>query len=141
MDVYLAAFLFCAVLGALLFLYALHFRSRALRLGAQGLRSALARVLATEEAEEVTEEDLREGAMALASRFRRCIAVSSALFLLLFACCVLLTLFSSLPGISLALCGACLLLLSLLLSLLLLRDLASLILADLQEAAENPPRD
>lgn len=139
MDIYVAAFLFFAALGVLLFLYVLHFRNRALRLGPQGLRSALARSLCTEGAEEISEEELRDGAMGLVSRFRRCIVVSFLLLSLLLACCILLTIFSALPGLTLVLCGVSLLLLSFLLSLLLLRDLALLILADLREKAEIPP--
>ena len=139
MDIYVSAFLFFAALGVLLFLYVLHFRNRALRLGPQGLRSALARALSAEGAEEIPEEELREGAMALVSRFRRCIVVSSLFLSLLFTCCILLTVFSVLPGLTLVLCGVSLLLLSFLLSLLLLRDLALLVLADLQETAENLP--
>ena len=136
MDVYIAAFLFLAALGVLLFLYLLHFRNRSLRMGARSLRSALSRALAGEEGEEGQESDeetLREGAMELLARFRRCTIILSALLAAVFTCCVLLTLFTSLPGLALLLCGAGIILLSLVVSLLLLRDLVLLILADLGE--------
>lgn len=136
MDVYIAVFLFLAALGVLLFLYLLHFRNRSLRMGARSLRSALSRALAregVEEGQESDEETLREGAMELLARFRRSIIILSVLLVTVFTCCVLLTLFSRLPGLALLLCGAGIILLSLLVSLLLLRDLVLLILADLGE--------
>lgn len=134
MDVYTAAFLFFTALGVLAFLYVLHFRNRSLRMGAGSLRSALSRALKREEeGQGSAEETLREGALELLSHFRRWTIILSALLFPVFATCVLLTAFSRLPGLVLVLCGVGILLLSFLVSLLLLRDLVLVILADLDE--------
>lgn len=119
-EVSVVVFIFCSVLGLLAFLYTLHFRHRALVMGPERLRAALSRTVSGKE--ESDEEELREGLAELASRLRRAMASTCALFLACLIPCLILIACSKLPWLSLALSGTCVLLLAALLCLRLLQD-------------------
>lgn len=112
---------FFASLGVLLFLYALHFRRRALIMGAERLRSALSRAIEGEG--EPSGPDLEQAARELEGRFGRAALISWVLCGLDLAGCLILTFLSILPGLALALCGSAVFLLSSALSLQVLREL------------------
>jgi len=132
-----AFFAFCAAVGFLSFLYALDFRRRAMVLGTEGLRSAMARLVDAEGAER--EEALREGTLDLLSRFRRALYLAGAAFFLLASSCVALAVLRLWPQARLALCGLCVFLAFLILSLLALRKLPATLLAELEGKGNGQP--
>lgn len=121
MEATIFVLVFFAALGVLLLLYALHFRRRALTMGAERLRSALSRAMEGEEAH--SPEDLQEAARELDARFGRAALILWALLVMDLAACLLLTFLSSLSRLALALCGPAVFLLSSALSLEFLREL------------------
>jgi len=121
LGVSLAILVIFATLGVLLFLYALHFRRRALILGPERLRSALSRTLEGEDVR--TPEELEEAARELDARFGRAALFSTILLALVLGVSLFLTFFIVHPGPALALCGPAVFLLSSTLSLRLLREL------------------
>lgn len=131
MEVSLVFLILCATLGFLSFLYVLEFRRRALMLGMEGLRSAMARLVGSEGP--ACEEALREGTLNLISRFNRALILVGAALTLFASSCVALVFLSLWPEVRLVLCGLCSLLSSVLLSLLALRKLPLLLLSDLEE--------
>ncbi|MDY6795187.1 MAG: hypothetical protein SWK76_07890 [Actinomycetota bacterium] len=120
MDIYLFVLIFCGVLGLLVVLYAVHFRYRAQVMGPARLRDALSRTVAGDE--EASEEELAYGLSQLFGRLGRGILLDKVLLLLLLALILVFTFTSILPQLALILSALCLLLLSALISLMLLRD-------------------
>ncbi|MGQ9705027.1 MAG: hypothetical protein ACUVRX_10245 [Actinomycetota bacterium] len=128
MEVPLFLLVFFSSLGVLLFLYALHFRRRALTMGAERLRSALSRAIDGEEG--APGLDLEEAARELEGRFGRAALISLVLCGLDLGGCLILTFISALPGLALPMCGFAVLLLSSALSLQVLRELPRALLED-----------
>jgi hypothetical protein len=137
MELSLATFIFLSALGLCVFLYALHFRRRALSLGSDRLTAALSRAVPGEE--EADDEELRRGASELDSRLRFVSTLCFSLLVAVLACCLLLVLTSTLPELSLALTGLCILLLATALSLRLLRDILLEIDVHLDDQAAGGP--
>ncbi len=121
MAVALVAAIFFAVMGMLTVLYAMHFRRRAISLGRERLRAALARTVSGED--EAAETELRQGASELEGRLRRALVAACAVLVAVLSLSVVLTAVSVLPGLSLALSGLCVFLASLCVSMILLRDI------------------
>ncbi len=121
LAVSLIAFIFLALLGILAVLYALHFRRRAFSMGAERLRAALSRSVSGED--DAEEPELREGLSELEARLRRALYVVGGLLAAVLAVCLVLTIMSTLPEASLALSGFCVFLISLYVSIVLLRDI------------------
>lgn len=121
MEISLVVFIFFSVLGVLLFLYALHFRRRALAMGPERLRAALSRTVSEEG--EASEGDLRQGASELEDRLQRAFLVVSVILIVILVVCLVLTTTSTLPELSFALSGLCVLLACAVLSIMLLRDI------------------
>lgn len=136
MEASLVFLALCAALGLLSFLYVLEFRRRALMMGTEGLRSAMARLVSS--GEPAREEALREGTLDLLSRFNRALVLVAAALALFASSCVALALLRLWPEARLVLCGLCSLLAFALLSLLALRKLPLLLLSDLEEAPGGP---
>ncbi|NPV59377.1 MAG: hypothetical protein HPY75_06910 [Actinobacteria bacterium] len=129
MGAYLAVFIFFAVLGLLVFAYALNFRHRALRMGSDHLRAALSRTTTGDE--EAGREELLEAAQELDRRLGRTFIAMAALLIADLASCVSLALTSTLPGLSLALSGSCVFLAAIVTSIALLRDIPRAAIAGL----------
>lgn len=132
MDVGLALLIFLSVLGILLVLYALNFRKRVLFMGTEALRAALSRALSGDQG--CTEEELRDGAEQLDSRFRRAVMALCALFLLDLTGFFLVYALFPATGALLAMIGVAVFLLAAALSLKFLRDLPLLLLQELRGA-------
>ena len=132
--------IFCSLLGILVVLYFLHFRHRAFYMGPERLKSALSRTVAEEEEEseevEASEEDLWEGLLQLESRLRFSIILTSVALAILLVPSILLTIFSSLPDLVLVLLAICILLVALLISLVILRDIFRFLHAKMEEEGE-----
>lgn len=137
MELSLAACIFLSALGVCIFLYALHFRHRALSLGPDRLNAALSRTVLGEE--EAGDEDLRRGASELESRLRRGGILTFSLLIAALVSCLALVSTSTLPGLSLSLTGLCVLLLAITLSLRLLRDILLEIDKHLDDRAAGAP--
>jgi len=125
--------IFCSALGILAILYCFHFRYRALVMGPERLKSALSRTISGEE--DASDEDLREGLKELESRLRRGIILTSLALAVVLAACIILTASSTLPLLTMALAGVCILLVGVLSSLMLLRDIPRLLERYLEKAA------
>lgn len=121
MGVSLVVMVFFTILGVLLILYALHFRRRALTLGPERLRAALARTL--EGGEPLSPEEIEEVARELDERFGLAVCILGALLVLVLGACVWLAFVAVRPEPALALCGLAAFLLSSTLSLQFLRDI------------------
>lgn len=117
----LLALAFFAVLGVLAVLYVLHFRRRALSMGPERLLAALSRTVGGEE--EAGELELRQGIAELETRLRRALYAVCGLLAAVLAACLVLTIKSALPAVSLALSGFCIFLASLYVCIILLRDI------------------
>ena len=141
--------IFCSLLGILVVLYFLNFRHRSFYMGPERLKSALARTVAAEEEVEegeegeieseeveVSEEDLWEGLLQLESRLRMCIILASIALLILLVPSILLTAFSTLPDLVLVLSAVCILLVALLISLAILRDILRFLHTKMEEEGE-----
>jgi hypothetical protein len=137
--------IFCSLLGILVVFYFLHFRHRAFYMGPERLKSALSRTVSVEEEEgeeeeseeiEVGEEDLWEGLLQLESRLRFSIILTSIALVILLAPSILLTIFSTLPDLVLVLSAICILLVALLVSLAILRDIFRFLHAKMEEEGE-----
>jgi hypothetical protein len=137
MELSLALFIFLSALGLCVFLYALHFRRRALSLGPDRLTAALSRTVPGEE--EADDEELWQGAAELDSRLRFASTLSFSLLIAVLACCLVLLITSTLPELSLALTGLCVLLLAIALSLRLLRDIILEIGVHLDDQVDGAP--
>jgi len=138
--------IFCSLLGILVVLYFLHFRHRTFYMGPERLKSALSRTVAGEVEEEeegeeseeveVSEEDLWEGLLQLESRLHFSIILTSIALAILLVPSILLTIFSSLPDLVLVLLAICILLVALLISLVILRDIFRFLHAKMEEEGE-----
>jgi uncharacterized protein involved in cysteine biosynthesis len=114
---------FFSALGVLAALYALHFRRRALAMGPERLLAALSRTVTGDEEEQAGEEALRQGISDLEARLRRAFRIIAASFVAILAACLVLIATSILPELGLALSGVCVFLASLLVAVVLLRDI------------------
>ena len=140
----LFALIFCSLLGILVVLYFLNFRHRSFYMGPERLKSALSRTVAAREEDEeedreeveVSEEDLWEGLLQLKSRLRKCIILTSIALVILLVPSVLLTIFSALPDLVLLLSAVCILLVAILVSLAILRDILRFLHAKMEEEGE-----
>ena len=141
--------IFCSLLGILVVLYFLNFRHRSFYMGPERLKNALARTVAVEEEDEedeeeetesgeveVSEEDLWEGLLQLESRLRKCIILTFVALAILLVPSILLTAFSTLPDLVLVLSAVCILLVALLISLAILRDILRFLHAKMEEEGE-----
>jgi hypothetical protein len=134
--------IFCSLLGILVVLYFLNFRHRAFYMGPERLKSALSRTVAGEEEGEesdeveVAEEDLWEGLLQLESRLQKSIILTSIALAILLVPSILLTIFSSLPDLVLVLLAICILLVALLISLVILRDISRFLHVKMEEEGE-----
>ena len=135
MQAGLAVFIFCAVVGVLCVAYFYHFRYRAMAMGPERILSALSRTVSGEEG--APEEELRSGLRELRSRLLLAARLVAAAIAVILAACLLLTAFSSLPELALALSGLAILLICVLASLLLLRDILSLAASRFGEDGEE----
>lgn len=135
MQAGLAVLIFCVALGALCVAYFYHFRHRAMVMGPERILSALSRTVSG--GEDASEEELRSGLRELKSRLLLAIRLDSAAIAVILASSLLLTVFSVLPELALALSGLAILLICALISLLLLRDILHLAAARLDEGEEG----
>ena len=135
MGISLVVLIFFTALGVLVVLYTLHFRRRALAMGPERLLAALSRTVAGEE--EASELELRQGASELEARLQRAFYAFSGLLAAVLIVCLVLTAMSTLPELSFALSGFCIFLGSLVLSIVLLRDIPR----HISKQLERPPSD
>lgn len=135
MQAGLAVLIFCAVVGVLIVAYFYHFRYRATVMGPDRILSAVSRTVSG--GEDATEEELRSGLRELQSRLLLAARLDSAAVAVILAASLLLTVFSAFPELALALSGLAILLICVLISLLLLRDILRLAAARLEEGGER----
>jgi hypothetical protein len=135
LGISLVVLIFFTALGVLVVLYTLHFRRRALAMGPERLLAALSRTVAGEE--EASELELRQGASELEARLQRAFYAFSGLLAAVLIVCLVLTAMSTLPELSFALSGSCIFLGSLVLSIVLLRDIPR----HISKQLERPPSD
>jgi hypothetical protein len=123
LEISLVTLVFFSALGALVVLYTLHFRHRALVMGPERLLAALSRTITGDEEEQAEEEELRQGVAELEARLKRALYIIASLLIAVLAACLVLIAASTLPDLSLALSGVFVFLISLLISVMLLRDI------------------
>jgi hypothetical protein len=121
LTIALVTMVFFAALGLLAVSYTLHFRRRALAMGPERLLAALSRTVAGEG--EAADADLRRGASELESRLKRAFYAVSAILTLVLIACLALTAASTMPELAFALSGLCIFLVSLAVSIMMLREI------------------
>lgn len=138
MAVALVALIFFILLGVLSILYVLHFRRRAFAMGFTRLRAALSRTVSGEE--QAGELELRQGILELEERLQRALYAIGGILAAALIACLVLTIMSALPELSLALSGLCIFLVSLCVCIILLRDIPRHIARQLDREHDEGPR-
>ncbi len=131
MQICLFVLVFCSLLGLLCAAYFHHFRYRAMVMGPERLLNSLSRAVTGEEG--AADEELWGGLLELERRLRLAAGVDCLAIAVILAADLALTVLSSLPELALALSGIVILLVCLLVSLLMLRDILRLIRSHLEK--------